>query len=353
MQGIDKMKIFRWDKLVKIRSPIGVNLEVTANCDRKCEYCSVFDEQRQTNYYQSLERFKSIIDELAKAGVFRTHLFGGEPFLHPQIVDIAEYAKASGLFVSFSSNGSHVTKERVRELIDVIDSGAISIHGFQDMHDKITGVKNSFNESINALENMLDAGMNTGISYTLTRRNFGELYTFGEWVLSNFNINCLSVNRFIPQGRGLKKRKELELNISEFNKALSMLYQLKQSHKPEVRVTNGFPCCLIEDEKTESLLTPCTAGVAFGTVDEHGNVRFCSSSPYIIGNIFETPLEEIWQNSPVLELYRSLQWLPEKCKTCDKFEKCLVGCKASKATKNKAYDSDFCLGEVNENYEES
>lgn len=339
------MKLNDSSGFVRLRSPAYLNLELTDRCNWKCEFCSVAGKKETTNNctYQPLKKFKNIIDELRKAEVFEINMFGGEPFLHPNAVDIAEYLHDSGFEVTFVSNGALIKRDTIEKISNYISAGSVSIHGFENTHDSVTGVKGSYDKAINAVNLISEGGINTGVCYTLTNKNKEEMEGFGNYVLDNSAIGYFGVNRFVPQGRGVERRKELELSVQDFNHSLGELNELKQTHqKQKIEITDGFPFCLIEDEKLEDLIKPCTSGVSFGSVNEHGDVKICSSSKYSVGNIFETSLEDVWQNSPELNRYRSLQWLDDSCKECAKFERCLSGCKV---TQNQHYSSDVLVKE--------
>lgn len=330
---------------VRLRSPAYLNLELTDRCNWKCEFCSAVgkDETNNKHSYHSFKKFKDIANELRKAEVFEINMFGGEPFLHPNIGEITKYLYDSGFEITFVSNGTLIKRDLIENVSDYISAGSISIHGFKDTHDNITGIKGSYDKAISAANLISEIGINTGICYTLTNKNKEEMKDFGNHILDNSDVNYFGVNRFVPQGRGIKKRKELELSIRDFNKSLKELNELRQAHrKQKIEITDGFPFCLLEDEKYEDIIKPCTSGVSFSSINEYGDVKICSSSKYSVGNIFETSLEDIWQNSPELNHYRSLQWLDNSCKECAKFERCLSGCKV---TQNQHYSSDILVKE--------
>ena len=152
------------------------------------------------------------------------------------------------------------------------------------------------------------------------------------------------VNRFVPQGQGHYKRKELEPSIEGFNEVLSILDSLKKEYKDQrIQLNDSLPHCLIKKE-FRYLSEPCTAGIDFTTVDEYGNVKFCGGSLYPLGNVLKTPLEEIWQNNPILNEYRSLSWLSETCSKCAIFEQCLCSCRATQPYK-ELYGQDVLIKE--------
>jgi radical SAM protein with 4Fe4S-binding SPASM domain len=336
MKSINEKRDF-----IKLRSPAYINLDLTSRCNWNCKFCSNGLDLK-SNGYQPFSIFKCIIDKLRDAEVFEINLFGGEPFLHPEVLTIIKYLHDSGFEISFVSNGSNLKKPIVNKIVNYIKGGSISVHGFKDTHESLTGLKNSFGNAISALNVLADAGLNTGVCYTLVNENFGELYDFGDYILHNLKINYFGVNRFLPVGRGIGNRNYLELSISDFNKALLMLYDLRKKYKTRIEVTEGFPFCLIKEDYLEDIIKPCTAGVSFGSVNEHGDVKVCSASKHYLGNILETSLEEIWQNSQMLHEYRSLNWLDESCKVCDKFNNCLSGCKV---TQDKPFSSDILIEE--------
>ena len=188
------MKLVTEKGFIKLRSPVTINLELTSKCNWACEFCSVPENLKSSLSpsspcsFQSFENFKSILDEFHKAEVFQVTLFGGEPFLNPNAMKIAKYANELGFQVGFVSNGSLVSKEMAEELAKYVDCGSISIHGFKTTHEKITGVANSFDKTLNALKILLDAGIKMGVLYTVENTNLKELESFGRYLLDNFNI---------------------------------------------------------------------------------------------------------------------------------------------------------------------
>ena len=64
------------------------------------------------------ELFQRIIDEAARVGVKRVHLYlHGEPLLHPQIVDMISYIKSRNLVVHLTTNGMLLDKEKAEAIL--------------------------------------------------------------------------------------------------------------------------------------------------------------------------------------------------------------------------------------------
>ena len=313
--------------LIKLKSPVTVNLSITEKCNQECNFCFTDSTFSKKNY--PLESIKKVLEECAKADVFDIKLFGGEPFIHPDVVEIAEDAYNKGFVVTFSSNGVLINEEVVENMQEYISAGAISIHGFKETHEKIIGRKNFYEKSLNAVKLLTNHNIPTGILYTLTKETKDDLYSFGKFILDNYEVGAFTVDRFVPLGRG---KENLSPSIEEYNNAFSELLELKKEYPDAiVELGDSFPFCLLEKEEYKEVVRGgCSAGHSFCEIDGAGNLKICPSFPYSIGNILETSLEELWQNNEILEKYRNLEvHIPLYCKSCKDFEECIGSCRAS------------------------
>jgi MoaA/NifB/PqqE/SkfB family radical SAM enzyme len=62
------------------------------------------------------QRVMSLVDELIELGVFDVTLAGGEPTLHPKVLDIIERCVSAGMRVGLLSNGVSLSDRFIREL---------------------------------------------------------------------------------------------------------------------------------------------------------------------------------------------------------------------------------------------
>jgi cyclic pyranopterin phosphate synthase len=77
--------------------PRSVRLSLTDRCDLACIYCR---PHRHDGYLESrlqLEAWKTMIEGLVQAGVRRVRLTGGEPLLHPHVVEVIAHLAGLGL----------------------------------------------------------------------------------------------------------------------------------------------------------------------------------------------------------------------------------------------------------------
>jgi MoaA/NifB/PqqE/SkfB family radical SAM enzyme len=83
-------------------------------------------------------------------------LFGGEPFLHPNIVEIIAHVKDIGLHCLVITNGT-LLAQFAGELVDKgLDELNISIDGGRDLHDKIRGLPGIFDQVMGGIQKIND-----------------------------------------------------------------------------------------------------------------------------------------------------------------------------------------------------
>lgn len=69
---------------------------------------------------------------------------GGEPTMHPDLIDFIRKIKAKGFLVKLDTNGTN--PETVAELLEekLVDYIAMDVKASQEKYDALTGVKNNF-----------------------------------------------------------------------------------------------------------------------------------------------------------------------------------------------------------------
>ena len=103
---------------------------LTSNCNCKCEMC---DMHRREPMSISLSDAKKILDFLEKNHFLVVYMTGGEPTLHPNVVEIVKYADDLGLITTMTTNGT-VNKST---LMDLKDAGLYLISVSLDHWDPI------------------------------------------------------------------------------------------------------------------------------------------------------------------------------------------------------------------------
>lgn len=94
-------------KLIKSQMvvPRFISIWLTTTCQYKCSYC-YFNEENKEKKFANTAKVKKFIDDISSIGVESLEFSGGgEPTLHPDFYEIAQYAYDKGLKVGLLSNG--------------------------------------------------------------------------------------------------------------------------------------------------------------------------------------------------------------------------------------------------------
>jgi radical SAM protein with 4Fe4S-binding SPASM domain len=107
--------------------PIHIQVEHTTYCNLNCKSCerSKFIEHPR---HLSLEEFQRIIEQIRPEKITLGGV--GEPFMHPQILDLVQFAKRCGCSINTTTNGTLLTPERCDQIVKSgLDLIKISIDG--------------------------------------------------------------------------------------------------------------------------------------------------------------------------------------------------------------------------------
>ncbi|MBU1853423.1 MAG: radical SAM protein [Candidatus Omnitrophica bacterium] len=110
------------------KGPFHVQIDLTNNCNNTCIACwcnsPLLKEKRlsprEKEQYLPMGLVKELLDETSAKGATEVYYSGsGEPFMHPDIMQILEYSKKKNLICHVNTNFSLLTKEKLRCLIDI------------------------------------------------------------------------------------------------------------------------------------------------------------------------------------------------------------------------------------------
>ncbi|HCA82436.1 MAG TPA: radical SAM protein [Flavobacteriales bacterium] len=137
--------------------PVAISIEPTTACNLGCPECpsglKVFS--RPTGNLR-LDLNKRILDELAPWLWYVNFYFQGEPYIHPQFLDLVHYAKSKGIYTSTSTNAHFLSDEKAKSTVESgLDRLIISIDGTsQDTYEQYR-VNGSLDKVIEGTKNII------------------------------------------------------------------------------------------------------------------------------------------------------------------------------------------------------
>lgn len=128
---------------------------ITYGCNSNCIFCyshNTHHNSRSYNEISSADFFDYLDAQHVKAGD-RIIVNGGEPFLHTEIENILSGLVAYGCEVLIYTNGRTLSQYDMSYLTKRFRF-IIPIHGYEIIHENITGVKGSYRETLMGLNKL-------------------------------------------------------------------------------------------------------------------------------------------------------------------------------------------------------
>jgi radical SAM protein with 4Fe4S-binding SPASM domain len=160
-----------------LRTPPLVWLELTRKCNLTCPHCYI-DAGHARASEMSTERWYSLIDEMAAAGVWAVAFTGGEPTLHPAFVDLVRRARSVGLLVGIATHGMFLSDELLDQLPR---DGVIISVSVDDLHVGRRGKDSPMARSLESILRAQQQGFLTNVMTSTHRGNAHLLRNLVEW----------------------------------------------------------------------------------------------------------------------------------------------------------------------------
>lgn len=191
------LNFLRWSNKAPFLLSLLINL--TNRCNLRCRMCSLGRKIACGEKYEVKEidliDIKKLIDELSRYRFIkpRVHYTGGEPLLYAKFIELASYSKEKKIKWSVTTNGYALSNYYKYIVDNGCDKINISIHGDEEMHDRIVGVKGCFS--------MLASNLNILNEYKKSKNTPLPLIAV-NCVISRKNVKylhrILSTLRFLP-----------------------------------------------------------------------------------------------------------------------------------------------------------
>jgi radical SAM protein with 4Fe4S-binding SPASM domain len=185
-------------------------VQITERCNLHCAHCFV----SSTNVGADLPAtalVDQVLPRLLAARIKRITLTGGEPFVHPHLLEMCRAIRARGLPVGICTNATQTSDAQIAELAAL--GGVhinVSFDGFRpDSHGRFRGNRSSFEVTVATTRKLATAGLLQGLLSTpnaLTDpAEFADLCAFAVDVGAQYVL----MNPLSSFGRGVKSQSRL------------------------------------------------------------------------------------------------------------------------------------------------
>src|SRR5271169_2031231 len=212
--------------------------ELTKGCNLRCIHCRASATELSSPSDLSTEAAKAIIDQIAEVSSPILVLSGGEPLFRKDIFELAGYGTDKGLRVALATNGTLVTKQIARKIVDSgVKRVAISLDGADaPTHDTFRGIPGAFDAAITGFRNLKDLGMSVQINTTIARHNAHQLPQVLE-LAKSIGADALHTFLLVPVGCGVDIAAEQMVPPEEYERMLNWFYDRSLEGGIEMKAT--------------------------------------------------------------------------------------------------------------------
>jgi radical SAM protein with 4Fe4S-binding SPASM domain len=192
-----------------------IAFEVIEKCNLFCSFC-VRSADRKLRGAVPPDRFarriKTVVEEFPE--LYHIAITGGEPFLHPKLLQLVSIAHQTGKRVSITTNGTirgeqalriFKTLKRIHLIISIDGSTA-------DIHDTVRGQQGAFDRTVDFAHQCHRVGLPFLVNMTVGPSNYEHVYSLIE-LANSLGALDVSVSLIKPHGRGSELRNGSEILV--------------------------------------------------------------------------------------------------------------------------------------------
>ena len=281
-------------------------IELTYRCNLSCKHCYA---ETSCKNEMSTEQVKHIIDQLAEMNVMYLTFTGGEVFVRKDFIEIFDYAIEKGFVIEIFSNGVIVSDKTIRHISSKhIKCFHCSVYShIPQVHDAITGQVGSFEKTLKTLKEFKRRGLKINIKTVIMNGNKDSLEGLIE-LAENIGASLQVGLNVTPKNSGDLTPTQLRINsVCEYENILRILNKAK-----------GRRVELLKPPERSNDDNLCGAGLCSISINPYGEVFPCNGMTVKIGDINESGIKEIWENSEALKEVRAKTFAyVEGCSECE------------------------------------
>jgi len=309
-----------------------IHIEITSKCNERCVHCYIPHFNKVSNIKSDL--FYDILKQCKNMRLLHLTLSGGEPMLHKNFRDFLRECKEYDFSVNVLSNLTLLNDEIIKEMKAIPLLGVqVSLYSMNpNIHDEITQMKGSFEKTKNAILKLIENDIPLQISCPIMKQNKNCYNDVVNWA-KKYKVQVGADYGIIARYNHTTQNLDCRLSINEIEKVINnkvtndakYLEQMEvEADKKKDITPNDFVCSI------------CHSSIC---IADNGNVYPCAGwQDYIVGNVKETSLNDIWDNSEKVQYLRSLRKKDfPKCIQCADKEFCTM-CMVRNANENPEGD---------------
>jgi len=316
---LDMLGIFNGKYAFK--GPNTIQIDLTDYCNNNCIACwcnSPLLAQERLNKPKDMlptKLVKDLISETSRMGTREIYFSGaGEPFMHPDILEIIQHAKKLGIACAINTNFTLIDEEIIRELIDLkIDNLTVSVWaGSADIYKALHPNKQEedFHRIcdmlylLNSKKNLFPRVKIYNVICNINYHQIRQMIDFACKAKAEF-VEFTVVDT-IPNATDklILTAQQAQAVLEQCEAVKDMTRDCRDNHHPQIlnfehflrRVSNSDARQAEYDSQFIDTL-PCYAGWLFARIMPNGDVNSClKSHRFPVGNLHKDSFKKIWNS---------------------------------------------------------
>jgi radical SAM protein with 4Fe4S-binding SPASM domain len=265
--------------------------------------------------------FYNVLEQCKKMNLLHLTLSGGEPMMHNNFIDYIKKCNEYNFSVNVLSNLTLLNEAIMEEMKrNRLLSVQVSLYSMDaNIHDAITQVKGSFQKTKKAILKLWENDIPLQISCPIMKQNincYNDVIDWGKAHNINVGSDYVIIARYNHTTQNLSNRLSVN-DVKEIigHKIVNEPKYLELMEKEAKKKNNMNP--------DDFVCSVCHSSIC---IADNGNVYPCAGwQDYVVGNINETSLKDIWNNSIKVQYLRSLRRRDfPKCIQCPENEYCTM-----------------------------
>ena len=190
----------------------------TTQCQQKCPYCTTDCARDEDEILWEDMNWDDLQEVLHTFERGKLSFSGGEPTLHPNMLEFFREAEKRGVSVQLATNGLKMaSKEYCQKLKDShVKEVRLSLESVTKPDAAKLGLEMHVETKLQAIQNLCDAGISVLLSPTIFKGvNVEQLYHIIEYAKDKPGIHALSVEGFSWNGSGVRMPAEMMIAPDE------------------------------------------------------------------------------------------------------------------------------------------
>ncbi|MBN3962306.1 nif11-class peptide radical SAM maturase 3 [Nostoc sp. NMS8] len=315
--------------------------EITLKCNLACQHCGSRAGHTRTNELSTAEAL-DLVKQMAEVGITEVTIIGGEAFLRPDWLEIAQAITKAGMLCGMTTGGYGITLDTAHRMKEAgIGVVSVSVDGLEATHDRLRGKQGSWQWAFKTMSHLKEAGIPFGCNTQINRLSAPEFpQIYGH--LRDAGVFAWQIQLTVPMGNAADNT-DILLQPYELLDLYPMIARVAERAKREgVQVQPGNNIGyygpyerLLRGGDAWSFWQGCSAGLSALGIEADGAIKGCPSLPttaYTGGNIRDYSLRTIIEETEELRFNlgadtpKGTSHLWGFCKTCEFAELCRGGC---------------------------